>query len=446
MTTEASIDKAMPSSPESERVILGAILLDNTLVTQAIDLLKTEDFYSSLHRKVFSAMCELFAKSEAIDPITIAEHIKTSGFDPNMFGGTATITNLTYGLPHFSSIGKYTDIIVEKSKKRRLAKKLSRTVGELLDDEREFSSILTEAESDVFGFSVDENAKSFEHIHQISYRETENLRHHVENNTMLEPVLTGFRDLDDLLGTLEPELVIIGARPSLGKTSFVINIAEEFALNQKKTVAFFSLEMSKKMLTDRIICSRAEIPAKRYKLKNITQFELEEVERINYELAQSHLYINDQSDITPIQILSKCRKLRIEQKRLDLIVIDYLQMMNASHPIRDLRERITEVSKELAQIRKILNVPIIAVASLSRASETGTIRKPRASDLRESGQIESDADQIWLLHREGFYNPNCATAAIAELDVVKCRTGETGSIQLIFQKEHTRFRNLAKTF
>jgi replicative DNA helicase len=444
--TGAPIDKSMPSSPDSERVILGAILLDNTLISQAIEILKTDDFFSPLHRKIFSAMRELFAKSERIDPIMIAEEIKSSGTDPNTFGGAATITNLTYGLPHFSSIDKYAGIITEKSKKRRLAKKLSRTVGELLNDEREFSSILTETESDVFGFSTGENAKSFEHIHQISNQETEILRHHVKNNTMIEPVLTGFRELDEMLGTLEPELIIIGARPSIGKTSFAINIAEEFALNQKKTVAFFSLEMSKKALTDRIICSRAGIPAKRYKLKNITQAELEKAEQVDYDLATSNLFINDQSDITPIQILSKCRKLRIERKKLDLIVIDYLQMLQASHRIGDLRERITEVSKELAQIKKDLNVPILAVASLSRASETGTVRKPRASDLRESGQIESDADQIWLLHRQGHYDPNCATPAIAELDVVKNRNGETGNIQLIFQKEFTRFRNLAKTF
>ena len=442
-TREQFLEKPLPSSPESERVILGAILLDNTLISQAIELLKQEDFYSPLHRRVYKAMANLFERGEKIDPILIGEELKKEGQLENI-GGIATITNLTYGLPHFSNIETYAKVVKGKSITRNLIKVCNQITSEALAEEEDAEIILDHAEQAIFALADERARQGFAHVKPIA----ETVLHKVQEfakreSHALTGLATGYRDLDAMTSGLQrTDLIIVAARPSMGKTALCLNIASNAAILEKAVVAVFSLEMSKEQLVMRMLASEARVDAHRFRNGFLTRDEWGRLAEAIGTLSEAKLFIDDTPGISPLEMRAKARRLVAEQKQLDLIVVDYMQLMSGSGKRNENRQQeVSQISRELKGLAKELNVPLIALSQLSRAPEARNPPKPQMSDLRESGSIEQDADLVTFIYRDEYYKQSEENQGIAELLISKQRNGPTGSVKLAFLKEFTRFEN-----
>ncbi len=437
------LEKPLPSSPESERVILGAILLDNTLISQAIELLKEEDFYSPLHRRVFKAMSHLFERGDKIDPILIGEELKKEGQLENI-GGIATITNLTYGLPHFSNIETYAKVVKDKSITRNLIKVCNNITSEALAEEEDASVILDHAEQAIFQLADERSRQGFSHIEPIAREVLHKVQEFAKREShALTGLATGFRDLDAMTSGLQrTDLIIVAARPSMGKTALCLNIAQNAATQEGAVVAFFSLEMSKEQLVMRMLASEARVDAHRFRNGFLTRDEWGRLAEAIGILSEAKLFIDDTPGISPLEMRAKARRLVAEQKQIDLIVIDYMQLMSGSGKRNENRQQeVSQISRDLKGLAKELNVPVIALSQLSRAPEARNPPRPQMSDLRESGSIEQDADLVTFIYRDEYYKPSEENQGIAELLISKQRNGPTGSVKMAFLKEFTRFEN-----
>jgi replicative DNA helicase len=440
---EQYLEKPLPSSPESERVILGAILLDNTLISQAIEALKEEDFYSPLHRRVFRAMSSLFERGTKIDPILIGEELKKEGQLENI-GGIAAITNLTYGLPHFSNIETYTKVVHDKSVTRNLIKVCNQITSEALSEEEDAEVILENAERAIFALADERAKQGFSHIKPIAEVVLAKVQEFAKRDShALTGLSTGFRDLDTMTsGFQRSDLIIVAARPSMGKTALALNIAENAAILEGAVVAVFSLEMSKEQLVMRMLSSEARVDAQRFRNGFLTKDEWGRLAGAIGVLSEAKLFIDDTPGISPLEMRAKARRLVAEQKRLDLIVVDYMQLMTGSGKRNENRQQeVSQISRELKGLAKELNVPVIALSQLSRAPEARNPPRPQMSDLRESGSIEQDADLVTFIYRDEYYKPDEENQGVAELLISKQRNGPTGTVKLAFLKEFTRFEN-----
>ncbi|MEK7723554.1 MAG: replicative DNA helicase [Acidobacteriota bacterium] len=442
-TPEQYLEKPLPSSLESERVILGAILLDNTLISQAIEKLKQEDFYSPLHRRVFKAMSNLFERGDKIDPILIGEELKKEGQLENI-GGIATITNLTFGLPHFSNIETYAKVVKDKSITRNLIKVCNQITSEALAEEEDASMILDHAEQAIFALADERAKEGFSHVKPIA----ETVLHKVQEfakreSHALTGIATGYRDLDAMTSGLQrTDLIIVAARPSMGKTALCLNIAANAAILEGACVAVFSLEMSKEQLVMRMLASEARVDAHRFRNGFLTRDEWGRLAEAIGKLSEAKIFIDDTPGISPLEMRAKARRLIAEQKQLDLIVVDYMQLMSGSGKRNENRQQeVSQISRELKGLAKEMNVPLIALSQLSRAPEARNPPRPQMSDLRESGSIEQDADLVTFIYRDEYYKPDEENKGIAELLISKQRNGPTGSVKLAFLKEFTRFEN-----
>lgn len=443
LSREQYLEKPLPSSPESERVILGAILLDNTLISQAIEILKQEDFYSPLHRRVFKAMSALFERGEKIDPILIGEELKKEGQLENV-GGIATITNLTYGLPHFSNVETYAKVVKSKSITRNLIKVCNQITSEALAEEDDAEIILDHAEQAIFALADERTRQGFSHVEPIAREVLHKVQEFAKREShALTGLATGFRDLDAMTSGLQrTDLIIVAARPSMGKTALCLNIAQNAATLEGACVAVFSLEMSKEQLVMRMLASEARVDAHRFRNGFLTREEWGRLAEAIGTLSEAKLFIDDTPGISPLEMRAKARRLVAEQKQLDLIVVDYMQLMSGSGKRNENRQQeVSQISRELKGLAKELNVPLIALSQLSRAPEARNPPKPQMSDLRESGSIEQDADLVTFIYRDEYYKPSEENQGIAELLISKQRNGPTGGIKLAFLKEFTRFEN-----
>ena len=441
-TPEQFLEKPLPSSPESERVILGGILLDNALISQAIEILKPEDFYSPNYRRVFKAMIALFEKSERIDPILIGEELKREGSVESM-GGVATITNLTFGLPHFSDLGDYARIVKEKSITRNLIKVCNQITSEALAEEEDAYEILDHAEQMIFALADERTKEGFSHVKPVAETVLAKVQEYAKREThALTGLATGFRDLDQMTSGLQKtDLIIIAARPSMGKTALCLTLAQNAAILEKAVVALFSLEMSKEQLVMRMLSSEAKVDAHRFRTGYLTREEWGRLAGAIGTLSEANIFIDDTAGISVLEMRAKTRRLVAEHKKLDLIVVDYLQLMSGSKRSESRQQEVSQISRELKGLAKELNVPVIALSQLSRAPEARNPPRPLMSDLRESGSIEQDADVVSFIYREEYYKPSEENAGIAELLISKQRNGPTGTVKLAFLKEFTRFED-----
>ncbi len=441
------LEKPLPSSEESERVILGAILLDNALISQAVELLKPEDFYSPRNRKVFTAMLNLFEKNERIDPILIGEELKKEG-QLEAIGGIAAITNYTYGLPHFSNIQDYAKVVGDKAIVRGLIKVCNQITSKALAEEDDAKEILDEAERMIFALADEKNRQGFAHIKPVA----EDVLHKVKEYSLREThaltgLATGFRDLDQMTSGLQPaDLIIVAARPSMGKTALCLTLAQNSALQENATVAFFSLEMSKEQLVMRMLSSEARVNAHRFRTGYLSKEEWGRLAESIGLLSETKIFIDDTPGISVLEMRAKARRLVAEQKKLDLIIVDYLQLMSGSKRTESRQQEVSQISRELKGLAKELNVPLIALSQLSRAPEARNPPKPMLSDLRESGSLEQDADVVAFIYREEYYakdpeNLDDEKKNVAEILLMKQRNGPVGTVKLAFLKEFTRFEN-----
>ena len=441
-TREQFLERPLPSSPDSERVILGAILLDNELITQAIEKISADDFYSPNNRRIFRAMTALFERGDRIDPILIGEELKKDG-SIDSIGGVATITNLTFGLPHFSDIFDYTRVVKSKAMSRNLIKVCNQITSEALAEEEDAEIILDNAERMIFALADEKTRQGFSHIQPIAETVLAKVQEFAKREShALTGLSTGFRDLDEKTSGLQPtDLIIVAARPSMGKTALCLTLAQNAAILEKAVVAVFSLEMSKEQLVMRMLSSEARVDAHRFRTGYLTRDEWGRLAEAIGTLSNAKIFIDDTPGISVLEMRAKTRRLFTEQKKLDLIVVDYLQLMSGGKRSESRQQEVSLISRELKGLAKELNVPIVALSQLSRAPEARNPPRPMMSDLRESGSIEQDADVVAFIYREDYYKPSEENAGIAELLIAKQRNGPTGTVKLAFLREFTRFEN-----
>ncbi|HEX8097144.1 MAG TPA: replicative DNA helicase [Pyrinomonadaceae bacterium] len=437
------LERPLPNSAEAERAILGSIVLDNGLISHAIELLKPEDFYVPSHRRIFLSMIALFERGSEINPILVGEELKRDG-GLEAVGGITFISNLTYGLPHFANITHYAKVVRDKSLLRQLIKATNKITSEALEEEDEAELILDHAEQAIFALADERTRQGFAHVKPVADHLLEKVQEMAGRSAMLTGLTTGFHELDQMTSGLQPsDLIVVAARPSMGKTSLALTLAQNAAIHGQAVVGVFSLEMSKESLVMRMLCSEGHVDAHRFRSGFLSRDEWGRLAQALGTLAETRIYIDDTPGISVLEMRAKSRRLAAEQKRLDLIIVDYLQLMSGSSRRAESRQQeVSQISRELKGLAKELNVPLVALSQLSRAPESRTDHRPQLADLRESGAIEQDSDVVCFIYREEQYNRTEENAGIAEIIVSKQRNGPTGTIKLAFLKEFTRFENM----
>ena len=447
---EPSLERSLPNSSESERAILGGIILDNGLISQAIELLRPEDFYVPSHRRIFVAMTALFERGAEINPILLGEELKKDNALESV-GGISFITNLTYGLPHATNIAHYAKVVRGKSMLRQLIKTTNKIAQEALEEEDEPEIILDHAEHAIFQLADERIRQGFMHVKPIAEQLLEKIQEMEGRAAVLTGLTTGFADLDQMTSGLQrSDLIILAARPSMGKTSFALMLAENAAIHAGAVVGMFSLEMSKEALVMRMLCSQGNIDAQRFRNGFLSRAEWAQIAKSLGILADTRIFLDDTPGITVLEMRAKARRLAAEQKRLDLIVVDYLQLMTGSAKRFESRQQeVSQISRELKGLAKELNVPLVALSQLSRAPESRSDHRPQLADLRESGALEQDADLVAFIYRaEQYKTPEERDSLpedqknVAELIIAKQRNGPTGTVDLRFTPSSMRFDNL----
>lgn len=443
---EQYLEKPLPSSEESERVILGAVLLDHDVMAQAIEHLKPDDFYSPFNRRVFAAMSVLFAKGSKIDPVLVGEEMKREG-SLEAFGGVPAITNLTFGLPHFSNVEDYIKVVHDKSVVRQLIRACSAITSEALAEEEDADIVLDRAEQQIFNLAEARTHESFSQIEPIAQGVLARIRERREGGAAdgLTGLSTGFRKFDDITSGLQrTDLIIVAGRPAMGKTALCLTIAQNAALRSNAVVAIFSLEMSKEQLVTRMLASESHINAVRFRTGGrLFANESDRLDEAVAKLSAARIFIDDSPAISALEIRAKARRLKAQEKGLDLIVIDYLQLMGTgSRRAENRQQEVSQISRELKALAKEMDVPVLALSQLSRAPESRNPPRPVMSDLRESGSIEQDADVVAFIFRQDYYDKEPSEhEGMAELIVAKQRNGPIGDVRLVFLKDFTRFED-----
>jgi replicative DNA helicase len=437
-----SLERTLPHNIEAEKSVLGAILVNNENYYRVIEVLRPEDFYLNGHRVIFLQMLELMEKSSAIDLITIQEElIKAAQLEGA--GGISYIAGLLDGIPHLVNIEHYLEIIREKSLLRQMINSANKIMAECFDQSDDAEQILDRAEQALFGLSEKRVRSGFVSVKEMELPATRLLEKLYTEREMITGCATGFRDLDRMTSGLQPsDLVILAARPSMGKTALCLNIAQNVALHHGKPVGMFSLEMSKEQLLMRLLCAEARVDAHKVRTGYLTKDDFRKLIDTLGKTTAAPIYIDDSSTLTVMEMRAKCRRLKAEHD-LSMIIVDYLQLMSGFGRTENRTQEISGISRGLKALAKELEVPVIALSQLSRAPEQRQgDHKPQLSDLRESGSIEQDADVVMFIYREEVYKPSEENAGLAELIIAKQRNGPTGIVKLAFLREFTRFETL----
>jgi replicative DNA helicase len=442
--TIATAERTLPHNLEAERSVLGAILVHNDAFNTAAQVIDGRDFYRDAHRRIFDRMVTLSERNEAIDFVTLKEELSRGG-DLDHVGGPAYIASLVDGVPRATNIEYYARIVKEKATLRNLIYAANKILTSAYEADQEPELILDEAESSIFAVADDRLKAGFVAMRDLVKENFPKVELLFEHKRLVTGVPTGFVDLDEMTRGLQAgDLVIIAARPSMGKTSLVLNIAQHVAVQPDLTVGFFSLEMSKEALFIRLLTSEAQIDSHRLMSGAIGQKDYGRISHAIETLSAMRLFIDDTASIGVLEMRAKSRRLQAEHG-LNLIVLDYIQLMSARGRYENRTLELASISRSLKGLAKELNVPIVVLSQLSRAPEARADHRPQLSDLRESGALEQDADVVVLIYRDDAYNrdPNNPDAGIAELILAKQRNGPTGVVKLAFLREQTRFANLA---
>jgi len=439
-----SISRIPPHNMEAEQSVLGSMLLDKEAVAVAIDSLKGEDFYLDAHKEIFEAMTEIYDRGEPVDLVTVVEELRQRA-TLDAVGGVSYITDLSMTVPSTANIKYYVGIVEEKSILRRLIAACNDVIRESYEAREDIEIIVDHAEKKIFEITQRNTTTDFEPIKTIlldTYTKIEELS---KNKGSIIGIPTGFVDFDQKTSGLHPsDFILVAARPSMGKTSFVLNIAQYAALHAKVPTAIFSLEMSKEQLVQRMLSSESNVELQKIRTGELTEEDWIRLVEAAGPLSQAPIYIDDTPGITVMEVRSKARRLKIE-KGLGLIIIDYLQLMSGRGRAENRQQEISEISRSLKALARELHVPIIALSQLSRAPESRNDHRPVLSDLRESGAIEQDADLVAFLYRDEYYNPDTDKKNIAELIIAKQRNGPTGTVELVWLGQFTKFVNYERT-
>ncbi|MBI4474566.1 MAG: replicative DNA helicase [Acidobacteria bacterium] len=441
MSTQA-LERTLPHNTEAEKSVLGAILVNNENYYRVIEKIRPEDFYLEAHRVIFRQMMELIDKSKAIDLITLQEELVRAA-KLESAGGITYLASLMDGIPHLVNIEHYIEFIGEHSLLRQLINSTNKIMAECFDQSEPADQILDRAEQALFNLSEKRIRVGFVSVKELELPATRLLEKLYTEREMITGVATGFKDLDRITSGLQPsDLVIVAARPSMGKTALCLNIAQHVALHKGLPVGMFSLEMSKEQLLMRMLCAEARVDAHKVRTGYLGKDDFRKLIDALGRTTQAPMFIDDSSTLTVMEMRAKCRRLKAEHG-LGLIIVDYLQLMSGYGRVENRTQEISGISRGLKALAKELSVPVVALSQLSRAPEQRQgDHKPQLSDLRESGSIEQDADLVMFIYREEMYKPSEENAGLAELIIAKQRNGPTGIVKLAFLREYTRFENL----
>jgi len=444
-TAVAAAERTLPHNLEAERSVLGAILVHNDAFNLAAQVIEPADFYRDAHRRIFDKMISLNERNHAIDFVTLKEELSRAG-ELDEVGGPAYVASLADGVPRATNVEYYAKIVKEKATLRNLIYAANKILTNAYEADQESDLILDEAESAIFAVADDRLKAGFVPMRDLVKESFPKIEQLFEQKRLITGVPTGFVDLDEMTRGLQGgDLIIIAARPSMGKTSLVLNISQYVATQPNLTVGFFSLEMSKESLFIRLLTSEAQIDSHRLMSGAIGQKDYGRISHALETLSAMRLYIDDSSNIGVLEMRAKCRRLLAEHG-LNLVVVDYIQLMSGRGRFENRTLELASISRSLKGLAKELSVPIVVLSQLSRGPESRADHRPQLSDLRESGALEQDADLVGLIYRDDVYNkdPNNPDAGIAELIIAKQRNGPTGTVRLAFLREQTRFANLAQ--
>ena len=439
---EAVIKRIMPHSIEAEAAVIGAMLLNKDAIMETAEILTGEDFYQTAYGILFDSMVELFHVGKPVDLITLQEYLKEKNVPPEI-SDMEFARDLLTSVQTWANVKSYAQIVKEKATLRRLIKMNEEIANTCYMENRPLEEILEMTEKRVFELVQRGNFQEFVPIKQVVLNALEVIERASKTRGDVTGIPTGFIDLDYKTSGMQPsDLVLIAARPSMGKTAFVLNIAQHVAFRQNRAVAVFSLEMSKEQLVNRLFSLESHVDAQLLRTGNLKDTDWEKLIEGAGIIGKSKLIIDDTSGISIAEMRSKCRKYKMEQG-LDLIIIDYLQLMSGSsrRGNESRQQEISDISRSLKGLARELNVPVVALSQLSRAVESRTDKRPMLSDLRESGAIEQDADVCMFIYRDDYYNPDSEDKNIAEIIIAKQRNGPIGTVRLAWMPQYTRFGN-----
>ncbi|WP_128895583.1 replicative DNA helicase [Longirhabdus pacifica] len=438
--SEMLFDRIPPQNIEAEQAVLGAIFLESNALVTAMEKLRVEDFYQTSHQYIYEAMIELGEEQQPVDLVTITTRLQAKNLMEEI-GGVTYLTQLASTVPTAANIEHYAAIVEEKSLTRKLIRTATQIVSEGYANAEDVSQLLNEAEQRIMEISSRRTSSGFVQIKDVLMDVFERVEFLYQYKGTTTGIPSGFTDLDRMTSGFQPsDLIIVAARPSVGKTAFALNIAQNVGARAKKGVAIFSLEMSASQLVQRMLCAEANVDANRLRTGQLEAEDWEKMTMAIGTLAEAEIYIDDSPGITVAEIRSKCRRLK-KEKGLDMIVIDYLQLIHGRGKSDNRQQEVSEISRTLKQIARELEVPVIALSQLSRSVEQRQDKRPMMSDLRESGSIEQDADIVSFLYRDDYYNQESEKKNIIEIILAKQRNGPVGTVELVFLKNYNKFVN-----
>ena len=437
---ESPMMRSLPQSIEAEQSVIGAMIIDKSAIAQVFEKLNEDDFYRDGHKVIYKAVREMYAKDMAVDLVTILEYLKTTDM-LDKAGGVTYISELSSSVPTTANLSSYIKIVEEKSTLRKLIKASTSIIEESYNSGGDVEKVIDLAQKKVFDIAEKKDSKEYEALSDVLERGFLEIERLFNNRGAITGVGSGIKDLDaKTSGFQKGDMVLIAARPSMGKTTFSLNIAENAALKEGKSVVIFSLEMSKEQLAYKLLCSQANVDMLKLRTGNLEDDDWERIARATGPLANAKIYIDDTAGISVMDMRSKCRKIKMEHG-IDMILIDYLQLMSGSAG-SDNRQEVSEISRSIKALAKEMECPVIALSQLSRAPEQRADHRPMLSDLRESGSIEQDADVVMFLYRDEYYNKETEEKGIGECIIAKQRNGPVGTVKMAWIGAHSKFADL----
>lgn len=445
MSTELMFDRVPPQNLEAEQAVIGAILLQPEALITAMERVRSEDFYSGPHRQIYEAMVEIAENNQPVDLVTLTAHLQDQHLLEEI-GGVSYLAKLANSVPTAANVDYYAQIVEEKSMLRRLIRTATNIVSDGYANSEDVAVLLGDAEKKILEISNRRSGSGFISIRDVLMEVFEKVEMLYSNRGNTTGIPSGFTDLDRMTaGFQRSDLIIVAARPSVGKTAFALNIAQNVGIRARETVAIFSLEMSAAQLVQRMVCAEGNVDAQRMRTGHLEGEDWEKLTMAIGALSESEVYIDDTPGITVAEIRSKCRRLK-KERGLGMILIDYLQLISGRGKAGENRQQeVSEISRTLKHIARELEVPVIALSQLSRGVEQRQDKRPMMSDLRESGSIEQDADIVAFLYRDDYYDKESEKKNIIEIIIAKQRNGPVGTVELAFLKQFNKFVSIDRT-
>ena len=438
---EAPIMRSLPQSLEAEQSVIGSMIIDKSAIAKSLEKLNDEDFYRDGHKVIFKAIREMFSQDMAVDLVTLLEYLKSTD-NLDKAGGVTYISEISSSVITTANLEAYIKIVEDKSLLRKLIKSSTAIIEESYNKQDKVDDVLDLAQKKIFDLAEKQGSNDYEPLSTVLERGFIEIERLFNNKGSITGVGSGIRDLDaKTSGFQKGDMVLIAARPSMGKTTFSLNIAENAALREGKSVVIFSLEMPKEQLAYKLLCSEANVDMLKLRTGNLDDDDWERIARATGPLSKAKIYIDDPAGLSVMEMRSKCRKIKMEHG-IDMILIDYLQLMSGSAGSESRQQEVSEISRSIKALAKEMECPIIALSQLSRAPEQRADHRPMLSDLRESGSIEQDADVVMFLYRDEYYNKETEEKNIGECIIAKQRNGPVGTVKMAWIGSQSKFANL----